>query len=101
MNVGFTQNGNVKTMVDPNESPRNGRRTSAEARSLDATLFDTAEEEDQSAKPVKDTSDVDEVKTFQELNLPAPLLEATAALNWHAPTKVQGMCLPFTLRGKI
>ncbi|XP_056693380.1 DEAD-box ATP-dependent RNA helicase 10 [Spinacia oleracea] len=43
---------------------------------------------------------IEEVKSFEELNLCKPLIEACVALGWTAPTKLQADSIPHALEGK-
>jgi ATP-dependent RNA helicase RhlB len=57
---------------------------------------------DESSRIVSDLNSGDNqaFQSFEEANLDPRLLEAIRQLGWERPTPVQGLCLPFTLKGR-
>lgn len=54
--------------------------------------------EDESTIPV--ATEAPSIESFDELKLDEKLVAAVRDMGWNSPTKIQGMCLPHTIRGR-
>lgn len=78
-----------------------GAAISGDEREAAAAEADLSEsDEDDVAPPRPEPVPVSQYLTFEEADLHPQLLEAIKAIGWKAPTPVQSLCLPHTLRGR-
>lgn len=96
--------------LDPSETNTAGDGEAATtAEDVTAADLDDADDDDDAAPPVRkdipligiDPETMARgIDTFEDLQLHERIREAIAKIGWTAPTPVQKLCLPYTLRGR-